>query len=477
MAGEKLRYDTVEKYKVRARLVQPMHVGSAMSGDNDILVHPVENIPFLQASGIAGVFRSYCERNHPELTKQYFGEGNKRKGSLAEGERVSDGVSALRFTDGYFERRDGQGYGIELRPRVAIDPVSGTVSEASVKGSGQRAGHKFEMMLIGAGAELVFAIYAYSIAGVSGKASGMDELLRETFGAMNDYQVQLGGQKSNGCGFISVEEVRYWRFNLRTDAGRKAWAEEDTLPDKSCQECLREFQAPHEKPAYTLTVNGKTEGGILVKAIAVPEVGEMAPDSQNIQNANKEYILPGSSFKGAIRSRVEYICKKMKKMGVRTEDIVWDTFGGWRNPGDTKSEQKVGNARFFDTVVGKKEKNDASPLVHRIRIDKFTGGVVNKGLFSEKNAFGDVCLKISILRQGNAERSCAVLLLALRDLANKLFNLGSGYSVGKGFIEVDNIVVEAPEGKAVLDFNANSITGNRQIIEKVMESLAGEADR
>ncbi len=43
-------------------------------------------------------------------------------------------------------------------------------------------------------------------------------------------------------------------------------------------------------------VSGSTEGELLVKSIAVQEYGKGTPDCMNIQNAAKEYIVPGSSL-------------------------------------------------------------------------------------------------------------------------------------------------------------------------------------
>ena len=55
-------YDLIDKYIVRARLLTPLHVGSADKGTGEVLVHPVTDMPFIQASGIAGVFRE-CYRD------------------------------------------------------------------------------------------------------------------------------------------------------------------------------------------------------------------------------------------------------------------------------------------------------------------------------------------------------------------------------------------------------------------------------
>ena len=67
-----LYYDLIDKYKVTAELVQPLHVGSADIDRQRILVHPINGNPFVQAAGIAGVFRDAYE--------SFFGNAGRYQG-------------------------------------------------------------------------------------------------------------------------------------------------------------------------------------------------------------------------------------------------------------------------------------------------------------------------------------------------------------------------------------------------------------
>ena len=64
-------YDKILKYSVTAKCTEPLHIGSASGAKEEVLVHPVDDIPFIQATSIAGVFRGYYE--------QTYGEGLKKK--------------------------------------------------------------------------------------------------------------------------------------------------------------------------------------------------------------------------------------------------------------------------------------------------------------------------------------------------------------------------------------------------------------
>lgn len=48
-------YDRVIKYQVRAECREPLHIGSGEKEQGEILIHPVEDRPFIPATGIAGL--------------------------------------------------------------------------------------------------------------------------------------------------------------------------------------------------------------------------------------------------------------------------------------------------------------------------------------------------------------------------------------------------------------------------------------
>ena len=469
---EKQRYDYIEKFIVDAVLTEPMHVGAADNGNNDILIHPVDDVPFIQASGITGVFRSYItERYGEKKANELFGgpkvqnADSKSRGQQEPG--ITDAGSRIKITDGVF----GNNSGIELRPRVSINPETGSVAESKIKGSGKNAGHKFEMTYIGAGASFSFSIYAYGKRPSGENKSDNYKYILEMLEAAENGLIQFGGQKSNGCGYVHVNKVLYKAFEMRNYRDLKQWMREETLSAADYIP-IKGLKKGNHKPAFTITVKGRTEGAILVKAIAVPEVGKDAPKSVNIKNAKLDYIVPASSFKGAVRNQMELIVENLKRQGdADVDDLIWNSFGGFQNPEDDQAKQKTGNMRFFDTVIGSREENDRAPLSHRIHIDKFTGGVFNGGLFSEKNAGGKITLNINILDNGEPEKTCAVAALALRNLANGLFNIGSGYSIGKGFIKVSTISIRSSDKEAIMDFNTNKVLDKDKLLRNCLLSL------
>ena len=362
--SKKIQYSNVVKYLVTAICTEPLHIGSATGEKETVLLHPVDGKPFIQASSLAGVFRNYYEkRNGLKEMQELFGVSE-----LSENSNASDYTSRVSFSDGMFVNN----VTLELRPRVKLNPMSGTCDTSIVSGTEESVGHKFQMEYIGAGAKVIFQVYLYD--------TKKREKLEEIFSAFSQGIVQIGGQRSNGCGYLQIEKLCLKEFNLKTQGGREDWADEDSLQLEKYTDITKKIcEKRIVEDVYEFEIYGKTENELLVKSIAVTEYGENTPGCMNIQNAKKQYIVPATSLKGAIKSQMKKIAGYLQ-----CESLILEAFGTGKGK-DT--EGMAGCLRFYDTVIGKKEENDKKALSHRIHIDKFTGGVMHGSLFTEKNVF------------------------------------------------------------------------------------------
>ena len=446
MAG-RFQYHKVMKYLVTATCTEPLHIGSSTGEKEEVLIHPVDNVPFLQASGIAGVFRRYYEKqNGSEAAEKLFG-------SIRANEMIDEQESKIRFSDGTFEQ-----VVLERRPRVAINRDSGTCDTSMIQGTDRTAGHRFTMEYIGAGAKVNFAVYLY--------AEEQKNILERVFAAMHMGALQLGGQKSNGCGCLSIDSLYCRSFDFTKAEDRAAWAEEDTFPNDAYENITNKLgECTAAVDGYEITVYGKTEGALLVKSMATEFSEEDTSYSENIRNAKKEYIVPGSSFKGAVRSQMERIATYLSK-----PTIIDFAFG---KKASKNEKGTVGCLYFYDTKIGEKTENDMVKPTRRIHIDKLTGGVFEGGLFAERNVFGNMEFRVAIKESPNKECVCGVLLMALRDLAIGTMSVGGGYNVGKGFIAVSKIRVKdlATKEEATFDFSTGTVTDDFGMISRCMMAV------
>ncbi|MCD7826426.1 MAG: RAMP superfamily CRISPR-associated protein [Clostridiaceae bacterium] len=438
-------YECIDKYVVYAACVGPMHVGGT-DEKSEVLIHPITGVPFIQATSICGALRDYYSQitgENPNSVKRLFGDTSNTS------------ESRIRFTDGVFD--PDPDLRLELRPRICLDNESGTAGTKQVSGlSDTKSGQKFDMQYVGSGAKFHFEIFLYD------STEEESVMLQTALAALHAGEIQFGGQKSNGCGYIEIQDLQFRHYDMRQPLDRKAWIQESESDLKSIE--LPKIERTLHSDIYEIEVMASTEGELLVKGIAVEKFGKDEPKAVNLKDARGRFIIPGSSVKGAIRNRMEMIADYLGK----DESLIFEGFG---RSSESESEGIRGNLRFRDVVVGNENGEDCA-LRTRIHIDKLTGGVMNGALFSELNVYGDLKLCMNVSDRRNAKAVTGLLMLALRDLAYKMYALGSGQSVGKGYLDVKEIRIrDLQQGKECILNHAFEAAGDRAILDQCMAAL------
>lgn len=447
-------YNKVAKYNITAECREPLHIGSGSGRNREVLIHPVRNVPFVQATGIAGALREFYSEDEA-LQRRLFG-------GVCGDEENAEGGSRVYITDGFFlESRSSKDspscrkhLHTEIRPRLRIDPRTGTGQSVKIKGSERRSGQKFEIESVASGSRFSFSVYLYE------KDEILEDALEMGLKALHRGDIQLGGQKSNGCGYVKLLTVEKAVYDLCSSSDRGRWADES----KEMTDIVKEMTDTDVSDGRWLRfeLSGRTEGSILVKAIAVTEYGKDTPASVNIRNHKKEYILPASSVKGAVRNQVEKIAAYMD-MG---EECVAELFGREAD----EDGGKAGRLRFYDSVIGQSRENENAGMQHRLHIDKFTGSVMYGGLFTEKPAYGDITIRVDI--EKNSDWACGLILMALRDIAVGILPLGSGSSIGRGYLYGKSLIVRCGNQKLLeIDCKTKKILSGQKQMDQYLHSL------
>lgn len=389
------RYDKAIRYFVEAKCLAPLRTASS-DADTEGILRDHNGVALIQGSSLSGAFRKWIVHHEKDerSVESLFGS-QRTSGSLI----VSDGVFAAD-TDS------------TLRPRLRIDRKTGSAAD---KG-------KFDVMHINTGSVFTFTLTWLG----TDKSEAENSCIEHMLSALNAGQIRLGAQKSNGFGRVSLR-VRRRMFDMRSAEDRMAWLEnkEDAEP----------FELPEVKctDIVTFTVSGSTEG-LLVKSGATSSTGSGSYTPNLTETGNP--VIPGSSLKGSVRARAEIVAEVL---GLEPE-ITETVFG---KAAMTSSEESLpGMVLFEDAVIsgGKKK-------ITRIRINKFTGGVMRGGLFSEEPVCGDVSFHISV--PADCPAGCLLIFYALRDLGMGLYSLGSGGSVGRGYIRTDTVTASLPDGTSI----------------------------
>ena len=385
-------YNKAVRYRVDAVCRTPLRSGGADGSTESVLRDSFGNA-FLQGNSLAGALRGWLEKNGEQnLAKTLFGS-QEHEGRLIVSEAMLQADSEQM-----------------IRPRLRINEKNGTAVD---KG-------KFDIAHIVSGSRLSFDLVWL------GNRQGDEELMavERMLGAVNCGEIRFGAQKSNGFGRLSLC-VRKRSYDLMNEADRTAWLADSDDGDK--------IELPENVPdkRVIFTVEGIADS-VLIKASAPVYEGDQSY-TVNIEE-NGRPVLPGSSVKGALRAQCTRI---IRSAGVR-EALVDELFGHGAQGDD--------NGRAGVICVDDVRMDDAwKQKIRRIRINRFTGGVMRGGLFAEEPLSGEVCVNISAKAEQGA--ACALLVYALRDLGLGLYNLGSGGAIGRGYIAVKRILIQAPDGR------------------------------
>lgn len=431
-------YDRIIKYQITAVCREPLHVGGNDGRDGGILIHPVKNVPFIQATGIAGAMRDYLAGKDKEQNELFGASAGK-----VDGVDAIDCGSKVRVSDAFFT---GNVVNTELRPRVKIDRETGTGQSEQTKGSQTQSGQKFETESVSAGSEFTFQLYLYE------REHELEAVLEQILGALHTGVIQLGGQKSNGCGYIYFSQVLKSDYDMTKADDRKAWAAE-SKPGESILDKL-ETQLTDADKRLHFELTGEVDSAILVKSIAVRDYGEEALDTEQMRTADGKLVIPATSIKGVVRSQMEKIAKFK---GLPETDIE-QIFGKNSEKGKTGF---LGHIHFFDAILEGGER----PAQKRIHIDKFTGGVMYGELFSETPAYGKLTIRVDLEKED--KKAAGLVLMALRDLGIGILPLGSGSSIGRGYISGTGLQIkEGTDVVAKIDLKKKQVeTGANRIAE------------
>lgn len=372
------------RYFVTVTCKSPLRTGGT-EGDGQQILRYNDGTPFLQGASLAGALQGWKKNN------SLFGDSDKE--------------SQLIVSDLVFHSSDPL-----TRPRLRIDEEKGTADN----------GGKFDIAALPVGTTGKFQLTWRGGDDMAKQASTIEAYL----GAMHYGYIALGAQKSNGFGSVTLQ-VKKRTYDLCSKADLNAWLLGDKIQDAR----TITLQRPESKQAV-FKVKAKVSH-ILVKASA-PKDEDKKTVTVPIEE-NDAFVIPGSSLKGAIRAQMH----RSKGFFAHAEDLD-DLLGRASEKGDNGIAGKV---RISD---GKLE-NQKDVKINRIRIDRFTGGTMGRGLFAEKSISGT--LNFEIQAPSDMEAGCGQLLYALRDLGLGLFELGSGTAVGRG--RVDELLVEiSADGKS-----------------------------
>ena len=392
--------------KMKVDLVSPCILGGGDDLNSDIdFLRDYEGIPFIPGSSIAGALRAYAadflsiEENTIQLL---FGKNDNYT------------QSAIFVSDAYFTHN----FSIDIRDGVELGNYKSVLNK-----------YDYEVVLPNTALEIKLEIqirekYRYASEGIK------DILYKIIKGFMRE-DIKIGAKTNRGFGSLKLDEdnihilhIDFTKDDILLDSISK-WIDfdwESFKPNLGFAELMSsDFHANNVFTILRLRLN--IPYSILIRSYSTqPELY----DYEHINRAGVP-VIPGTSWTGPIRNNLQRI---LEGLGVKGKEIVDLVFGYSDKNTKLASSSLV---QVEESVIV----NSKAIKLNRIRIDRFTGGTANRGLFTEIPQYGgsvDLVIKIKRNNRITNEVIIGLLILALKDLTNGILPVGGETSIGRGIL-------------------------------------------
>ncbi len=394
--------------KGKLKLMSPLIIGCGKSNLADIEVLKDDSgKPYIPATSLCGVLRHYFENNfYTNIKEEQF---NNFWGS-----NKSDGMeSALichdLFTD-YVE--------IRVRDGIRIDVKKGIVED---KGK-----YDYEVIEPDAVFNLFWEI---SIRKAFDKDKNiLKKIIMTLISVLERGEISLGAKTNNGFGKCILTDVQIYEFDFSKKNEVKKWLNQELVNGISK---LDVDIFINQNKTFSIDASFSIKNSFIVRSY--PSEPKF-PDAVHL-TSNGKNVMPGTSFKGAIRNRALRIANTLNI--INAEQKIKELFGT-AGENETKRKSKVA---VEETII----EDSVAELQNRIKIDRFTGGTIKTALFDSMPLWSSnnpESIKIKIRIRDYKTWEAGLLMLVLKDLWAEDLAIGGEKNVGRGVLTGNSAVIK-----------------------------------
>ncbi|MDI9638261.1 RAMP superfamily CRISPR-associated protein [Geitlerinema splendidum] len=317
---------------------------------------------------------------------------------------------------------------------------------------------------------------------------------------LEDGKIRIGGAKTRGLGKVKLEDVKIEKHILNIASGLF-----DSLLKQNLQQDWQKIKAAlgqYYSPAeLTLTIAWQPKDPVMVKTEGDGIAIDILPLVSQV-DTDVKFVIPGSSIKGVLRTHAERIVRTVIGIDITHDregkpkfneqiklykankpiELVDAIFGSAEKSKDNNSEGKIGalyiddchaaipmTAENWSAVENASSMmvNNFRPLVEaaidrsedpykvlqpamHVAVDRWTGGAAEGMLYSVLEPIGvswetiGLYLDLDRLQKYDSnliKPAIALLLLVLRDFANRKIPIGYGTNRGMGTVEVTKMML------------------------------------
>lgn len=407
--------------------VSPLFIGNDKQNP---LMDDDGQMAFLPATSIAGAFRAYL-KNIGKNYKKLFGT-QEEKDSIISSVYIKDSFAEINN----FDRRDG----------VKIDNEFGSnVDEQKIERTFLGQGLEFE---------LTFEIHSKNE-----DTEELKDMLYFCLKALDEGIIRFGGNKSNGLGIFELVEAKEIDLNLLNNPDNLIkYLNNDYNNSIDVKKNIDKIILCNDFVEFNM--EGKLTTPLMIKA---PKTFDSKDVDDQSFKLGDEYLIPGSSFKGVLRSRVERIGNYFD-----SSKLAKEMFGSINKEENKSKKGDKGNilSRVFvkESVIDSTELKEK--IYNRIKIDRFTGGVRTGALMNDKPVKGQTQFNLIYRKKGEKDfdnYAIGILTLALRDLGTENLPLGGSNNIGRGRFKADTMYVYDEGNVISIDFNKKTISNKERL--------------
>ncbi|MBM7839104.1 CRISPR/Cas system CSM-associated protein Csm3 (group 7 of RAMP superfamily) [Alkalihalobacillus xiaoxiensis] len=413
---------------LKGKLASPLLSGSGETNEtkNDVVVDAF-NHPFVPGSSLAGAFRHQLEQifvlDKNEIDSLF---GNKERQSRLI-------VHSMKINNEKITIRDG----VEL---------------SEDKLAKEKALYHYQVIETGASWEIRLE---WVIRDENDEKNTNKEkaLINGILEGIDSGHFRIGAKTNRGFGKLTLKSVQIEEFNYEKKEDAKRWltwcwdclikSDKNVIEDKRL---LGNDQIKLDKTThFSLWVPLALKDTLMIRSYRIDEKNEdgnlnSKEDEQKNEDdyvhlqANGKSVIPGTTWAGAIRSRLSFILDtSFKEMSGKTK-LIEALFGSSTTV--LKDEKLQASFIQVDQSVLNK---DRSLSITRNAIDRFTGGTVEGALYTGKVAVrGETELVLRWTGKNNGlsnEAICGMLLWVIKDLQEGFLAIGGETSVGRGIFK------------------------------------------
>lgn len=396
-------------YYLRGKLLleSPLLIGCGAQGNVDLpVLKDAKGIPYIPGTSLGGVLRHYFRERlgadfNLEQIESFWGSEKASESRLQSSLFVYD-----------LHPMDNGNVNVVVRDGVALNEL-GVAQDKK----------KYDYEIVEPGA--AFDFRAEIVLREAFDQNVFLRIIAFIMSSLENGEIALGAMTTKGFGRCRLEEGECRVFDFSKERDALSWLARDIQNGQKVD--LKSFVASKKTSGdFAAKISLSLKSSLIVRSYSSrPE----DPDAVHI-NSGGHPVLPGTSIKGAIRARAERI---MKTLGGNQNDLKnlfgWVSEDGKAATDKCRSRFIVEESLMFESEISKEQQT-------RIKIDRFTGGVIDGALFNSMPVWSKdtetPTLTISLRVHKCEEWEAGLMMLIIKDLWNGDLPIGGEKAIGRG---------------------------------------------